>query len=345
MDKTGTFWQFPVITEKAFAEQHLGRAGFVAFPWATVIDRKVAPSLILSAWAGLGGRTTAVEMYTCCQHIAFRRLANLWHELGIRKVYAAHRAEGEDWLSVPGSKDKILLLPCALYAVNAEDTIRSATFRTLSSSPGQQQRPILFSFLGAYQPSNYLSDIRPRIFETWGDLPKPVWLLTDEQRGGGDEQDGVDSRADSIWVEDTGRLWHFHDAVYNRQNQNPTAKRDASKETNQSDRYTTLLFLSSFSLCPSGSGPNSIRLWESLAAGSIPVILSDRISLPRVPGLREVCITFPERGEPLEKLEAQLRAMPHEEIALRRQKCFELYAIVRQDLAFCDGIGLSISKP
>ena len=41
-----------------------------------------------------------------------------------------------------------------------------------------------------------------------------------------------------------------------------------------------LLLNSKYTLCPSGSGPNSIRLWESLACGSIPIILSDTLDLP-----------------------------------------------------------------
>ena len=37
---------------------------------------------------------------------------------------------------------------------------------------------------------------------------------------------------------------------------------------------------SKYTLCPSGSGPNSIRLWEALAVGSLPIVLSDNLDLP-----------------------------------------------------------------
>ena len=354
MARTSTFWQFPVITEKTFAQQHRGREGFVGFPWATVIDRSVPSEAIAAAWRELGGESfaAAAGLYTCCQHIHFRRLAELWHRLGIREVYAPHRAEGEEWLRVPGSAEKIRLRPCALFAVNAEDALRSATFRTLAPRAADPEtRPILLSFLGAYQPGNYMTDIRPRIFRTWGDLPKPTWLL----EGGGPGEAGVlrasgartptsrEAGAAAIWVEDTGRLWHFQSAVYDRRRQTPSARRDADREADEAERYTRLLFLSTFSLCPSGSGPNSIRLWESLAAGSIPVVLSDRLSLPPVPGasaaLRDVCIFFPERGAPLRDLEAQLRAVPPAEVARRRRQCTELYALLRKNLGGVGGVG------
>ena len=42
-----------------------------------------------------------------------------------------------------------------------------------------------------------------------------------------------------------------------------------------------MLLGSIYCLCPSGSGPNSIRFWEALAVGSIPILLSDTLDLPK----------------------------------------------------------------
>lgn len=39
--------------------------------------------------------------------------------------------------------------------------------------------------------------------------------------------------------------------------------------------YKDVLARSRFSLCPRGTGPSTIRFWESLQAGAIPVVLSD----------------------------------------------------------------------
>lgn len=47
-----------------------------------------------------------------------------------------------------------------------------------------------------------------------------------------------------------------------------------------------------FTLCPFGGGPNSIRLWESIAAGSIPIVLADTWALPGNPRLWELGAVF-----------------------------------------------------
>jgi hypothetical protein len=45
-----------------------------------------------------------------------------------------------------------------------------------------------------------------------------------------------------------------------------------------------------FSRCPSGSGPNSILLWESLGFRCIPVLLADTLQLSGEPGEWEEAI-------------------------------------------------------
>lgn len=46
------------------------------------------------------------------------------------------------------------------------------------------------------------------------------------------------------------------------------------------ENYISLLAKSHFSLCPRGTGISSVRLFESLAMGSIPIIIADGYSLP-----------------------------------------------------------------
>ncbi len=58
----------------------------------------------------------------------------------------------------------------------------------------------------------------------------------------------------------------------------------SEKEKTQNEHekhYRDVLSRSRFSLCPRGSNPNSVRFWESLAAGAIPVLFSDNYKLPK----------------------------------------------------------------
>ena len=44
--------------------------------------------------------------------------------------------------------------------------------------------------------------------------------------------------------------------------------------------YKHTLKNSKFVLCPLGTGPSTIRIWEALSSGSIPIIISDNLKLP-----------------------------------------------------------------
>ena len=75
-------------------------------------------------------------------------------------------------------------------------------------------------------------------------------------------------------------MWHFEKMVYSK---SQNAKGDINSGENESrsrSHYNKILLDSRYSLCPSGSGPNSIRFWESLGAGSIPILLADTLELP-----------------------------------------------------------------
>jgi hypothetical protein len=52
------------------------------------------------------------------------------------------------------------------------------------------------------------------------------------------------------------------------------------KQAEEREEYQRILSRSRFSLCPRGTGPSTIRFWESLQAGAIPVLISDDHLLP-----------------------------------------------------------------
>jgi len=132
-----------------------------------------------------------------------------------------------------------------------------------------EKRELWYSFVGAYM-SHYISPVRENIFD---DLHPPGTVVV--RRG----------------------KWQFNAEVYNEQ---VTGKKTAAFESYQADQnkqyYKRVLQQSRFSLCPSGAGPASIRIYESLACGAIPVILADSFRLPHVKGVdwKECCVNIKE---------------------------------------------------
>ena len=63
----------------------------------------------------------------------------------------------------------------------------------------------------------------------------------------------------------------------------------------QKSRYAEVLRRSQFVLCPVGSGASSFRLFETMAAGSVPVIVSDQWMPPLGPKWEDFSVAVPER--------------------------------------------------
>ncbi|WP_198172467.1 exostosin domain-containing protein [Hymenobacter ginkgonis] len=59
-------------------------------------------------------------------------------------------------------------------------------------------------------------------------------------------------------------------------------------------RYANLLTNSKFVLCPKGFGPSSIRLFETLRAGRVPVIISDELVCPAGADWTKFAVFVPE---------------------------------------------------
>jgi len=244
-EKEGLTWQQPNATE-AFAAACLAAAeptlqqGYLAFPWASCIDRvRRGFSVSSPAPCGVDQRGASV---TVCQHIWALDHLNLFRRAGITDLFWSHATHGLQHL------DGIRIHSFPLYPV------RCATHPPAEPLLPPTQRPLLYSFQGAYAPGLYLTPVRDWLL----DLP----LRPDAQ---------LERRSE----------WHYEQAVYHEQvlGQSADAARHAQL-TAEADAYATTLQRSCFALCPSGSGPNSIRLWEALGYGAIPVILSDQLQLP-----------------------------------------------------------------
>tara|TARA_R110002020_G_scaffold72542_5_gene186648 strand:+ start:5346 stop:6152 length:807 start_codon:yes stop_codon:yes gene_type:complete len=60
--------------------------------------------------------------------------------------------------------------------------------------------------------------------------------------------------------------WHFYS--------------DKKTQAINKKNYIELLGNTKYSLCPRGTGPSTIRIWESMAMGSSPIIFSDYLKMP-----------------------------------------------------------------
>ena len=70
--------------------------------------------------------------------------------------------------------------------------------------------------------------------------------------------------------------------------------------------YLSVLKSSQFALCPTGSGPSSIRMYEALALNVIPIVLTNSLALPGLPDQwSHSCIV---EEDSIDGVEAGLRA-------------------------------------
>jgi len=283
--KTKLFWQYPVITEETFFNQNKHNNFYFGFPWATCIDKKINTNELLRLLINI--KQNNINYYTCCQHISFRNYISLFKILGITILYTPHKIKGEDYIN------GIKIMPCPLYAVNVEDNNRNQEFKNIDLL--NVNRSILYSFIGGVQ-TNYLTNIRNNIFNM--------------------------KHPENSVIINTGD-WHFNSTVYSqKQNINKDLNIN-NNHINNKILYNKTLLDSKFSLCPSGSGPNSIRFWESLGCGSIPVLLADTLDLPYNINWSEAIIIVNE--DEYLNIPNILKNISEEEIYNRREKCLEIY--------------------
>lgn len=290
------FWQYPCRTEQDACEANLRAmpAGmndqkewniYLGLPWATFIDKKRQPAALIGLVASrikagrayLEDQGITLKIHTVCQHIFWRDIIKDLKRIDVTDFWISHKEKGLD------EADGIRFHAWSLYAVNYREPDRrdGLEYKPLSA------RKTFASFVGAHMP-HYLSDIRKRM-ATLQDLPGYRVLLNNE--------------------------WHFNKVVYNFQAQGDHSKKDAID--GQAVRsYNEMLSDSIFSLCPAGAGPNSLRHWESLATGAIPVNLSDKLELPDLQRLlpgqnlrwEDAIIFHPENA--LDTLDQTLRSIP-----------------------------------
>lgn len=287
MKKNKLFWQYPVITEGEFFKQNRNEIEYMGFPWATIIDKRYDLLVIYKLLEPFV--RPEIRYYTCCQHISFRKLFTLFKKLHIALVYSSHKIINENKIG------EVHIRSCPLYAANIEDPKRNGLFQKQDDTLNIY-RKYLYSFQGAYNPRWYLTDIRSKIFK----MKHPK----------------------DCFVKDIGG-WHYESIVYSDKQNADGGLNENETHIERTNKYNKLLLDSRYSLCPSGSGPNSIRFWESLAVGSIPVLLADTLELPSHELWDDAIIRIPEAK--IEELPSVLSSITVEKERDMRKKCMMLY--------------------
>lgn len=116
--------------------------------------------------------------------------------------------------------------------------------------------------------------------------------------------------------------WHF----YLRSEELVLLRWSARREQEKRE-FQDVLARSRFSLCPRGTGPSTIRFWESLQAGAIPVLIADAMALPEIEGINwdDCIIRVPEQNASL--VDSIIRAISPEKEETMRENCLRAFAL------------------
>jgi len=293
-------WQYPAITEKHASMQMMKVDSilpyqFVGFPWATLIDFKNRAkeddvSIYLDKLMSCP-MPFSERRITVSQHISTLKRIDFFKEMGVTDIFCAHATDDKYLV------DGIRIHAFPLYPVQTP-TLNSIIEKNSLSRP----RKFLYSFVGTYPEKGYISDIRKKIFDNFTD-PSGIIIRRKE--------------------------WHYEQIVYKKQIGGGDLDEQTKLEKNaQEQEYKQILSESTFSLCPSGSGPNSIRLWESLGSLSIPVIFSNNLRLPGDQSLwNRAALILREDTESPENIIKELSRISKDESTLleMRKACMELW--------------------
>jgi glycosyltransferase involved in cell wall biosynthesis len=257
-------WQYPAITEKHAAFKAASvlpeRTGYCyfGFPWATLTDmiECVDPRRfnLLSRLGEYKEKLSRYEkVFTVCQHVLQYKYEKLLQWIGITDVFWSHHSTNSDKCFKYINVKPFPLYPLQVVLASKKESSNFVSREDPSTND------FLCSFAGARYCNGYLTRVRDWIIDNLQNRPHIKIVSRD--------------------------AWHYQDLVYADQIESGLAEAHNKIEkvagyNRNSEEYINIMKRSRFSLCPSGSGPNSIRLWEALLLKSVPVVLSDDYILP-----------------------------------------------------------------
>ncbi len=89
----------------------------------------------------------------------------------------------------------------------------------------------------------------------------------------------------------------------------------------EKEEYQDILARSRYSICPRGTGPSSIRFWESLQAGAIPVVIADDLWLPEGINWDECIVRIAEKD--VHTINEVIQSIPYEQELIMRENCLK----------------------
>lgn len=290
-------WQWPYGIEEAAYEVVRSikipdnNESYVAFPWATLIDAlhsgRMNPELLLIVLAGIK------------EVLAKRsgRVFTVSQSPFIAKFIDVIAAAGITDIFWPHKQlgvdeiGDVKLHPFPLYPVQVpEFFVRTET-----------EIKYLANFFGGYKAGAYLSDTRQHLF----DRRRTEEDLRIVQRG----------------------PWHFERLVLNEQMEGKRPE-DSVIETEiaHKKQYLNAILASTFTFCPTGPGLATSRIYEALALGSIPVILTLELDLCGDPSLwAQACVFASDSKQGLEASIERIRSMSSTEIKEKQAAIRLLY--------------------
>jgi hypothetical protein len=297
------YWQVPAMTEKVAYESIMSQGGFhngtyLGFPWATLIDElhsnesRTLKSLqgLRAIWRHRKDKVPQGKIITVAQHIYSDKFIRFFQAVGVTDLFWSHALI--DRPKIGG----IRIHPFPLYPAqtpngsNQEDLHRS--------------RRWFANFIGAYNPKIYLTNVREIIFQDANSF-----------------DDILITRRDA---------WHFDRAVYDEQVQGiRPSEAQLAVETRHKNDYLQAIWDSTFTLCPTGSGPNSIRIGESLALGSIPIVLTQNLALSGDRSVWEAaCLIEDDSVEGYRRALKVARSLSPNEVRRKQLATQDLYSMI-----------------
>ncbi len=236
--------------------------------------------------------------HTVCQHVYWSEAAAFWADCGVTDVWLSHAAEsGIRPGTTPPADPLPNIHPWPLYAVNVEDPQRRGG---LFIGKDPRRKRYLASFIGAHM-DHYISESRLRLKQL--------------------------AKNPSFHIEITGDEWHFHGPTWQHQVEGRPLE-DVYKIGDAVERYNEVLSDSVFALCPAGSGRNTIRFWEAMAVGAVPVLLDEPPAFPKGGSLRSIDwnqIVIRLTPADIPDLPLLLRRIPLGVVLQRQQRAMNAY--------------------